>query len=654
MTGRAGRLPSLIAAFALAVSGVMPVAAEPAREAQHLARALAEGRAGDWAGAARLGARAESALVDQIILWTRLREGEGTWAEYRDFLDRNGGWPNAATIRMRGEQLIPATADPAQVIAYFGAVLPRTGKGALGLAEALAATGQDGAAEAMLRRAWPALSLSRDEQAALIGRFGEVLAGHHVARLDNLLWEERLTEASAMLTHVDPGWQALARARIAVRRDTGDVDRLIAAVPAVLADDPGLAYERFQWRVRKGHWDEAEDWLARHSDSAATLGRPDLWMARRPGLARLALGRGEVERAYRLAAENFGGEGGDFAESEWLAGYIALTRMDDPHRAVRHFERFERAVATPISLGRAGFWLALAHEAAGRPEDAAVALARAAAHQTSFYGQLAAERAGIAPDAALAEGGAPDWRQSGVMHRPLAAAGYLLHLASEEGRAIQFFRHAAESMGAAERAALAQMAIDLDRPHVGLRLAKDAASAGVVLPGQYYPMHPIAAEAWPVPTAFALAIARQESEFNPGARSPAGARGLMQLMPRTAEAVSLALGVDYDAGKLTRDPLYNARLGTTYLAEMLEMFDGSYILAAAAYNAGPSRVLRWLAELGDPRLPEVDPVMWIEAIPYGETRNYVMRVLEALHVYRARLAGEAQPMRLVADINRRG
>ncbi len=653
MSARAGGLPSLLVATVLAVAGVT-AAAEPRADARHLARALEEARSGDWAGAARFGARAKNALVDGIILWMRLREGEGNWAEYRDFLEHNGDWPNTATIRMRGERMIPADASPAEVIAYFGEALPRTGKGALALAEALAASGQEGAAAAMLRRAWPSLLLGRTEQAALISRYGDLLARHHVARLDNLLWEERLTEASAMLPHVDAGWQALARARIGLRRDAGDVDRLIAEVPAVLARDPGLAYERYQWRLRKGRWEEAEDWLLRHSRSAAALGRPELWMARRAWLARLALGRGEVERAYRLVAENFGSEGGDLAEAEWYAGYVALTRMNEPDRAIRHFERFERVVSTPISLGRAGFWLGRAHEAAGRPEEAAMAYARAAAHQTSFYGQLAAEQAGIEPDAALAANDVSDWRRSGVVRRPVVAAGYLLHLAGEEGWAVQFFRHAAESLPPAERAALAQMAIDLDRPHVGLRLAKDAATAGVVLPGQYYPMHAIAEESWAVPTEFALAIARQESEFDPGAQSPAGARGLMQLMPGTAEAMSRVAGVDYDPGRLTRDPLYNARLGTTYLAEMLEAFDGSYILAAAAYNAGPGRVRRWLEEHGDPREPDVDVVNWIESIPYGETRNYVMRVLEALHVYRARLAGQPQPMRLVADVNRSG
>jgi soluble lytic murein transglycosylase len=655
MTGRLARFPSLLLVLALlATPSVAPAPAwgQTAEQGRLLAQALEAGRSGKWVEASALAGRANSGIVSDIVFWARLREGVGSWQEYSSFLARNAAWPNIATIRRQGERTIPANADPGAVLTFFGGEPPRTGTGALRLAEALAARGRGSEAQAMIRRVWPDLALTREEQAAILARHGGLLAADHVARLDNLLWNDRLTEAEAMLPLVDAGWQALARARIGLRRDVGNTTQLINAVPERLRADPGLAHDRFQWRVRKGRWDEAEDWLAQHSVSAAALGRPEAWMARRPGLVRQALRKGNVARAYALAARNFGSEGSDYAESEWLAGFIALTRMNDPSRAIAHFQRFERAVFTPISLGRAGFWLGLAHERAGQGQAARAAFARAAQHQTSFYGQLAAERIGAPADPRLAGNGAPNWRQSAVMRSPVVQAGYLLHLAGDEARASLFLRHAAESMGANDRAALAQMAIDLGRPHIGVRLAKDAAAAGIIIPSQYYPIHDMARTQWPVPTEFALAIARQESEFNPRAVSHAGARGLMQLMPATAQTVSRQLGLGYDAGRLLSDPAYNARLGTAYLAQMLRDFGGSYILAAAAYNAGPGRVRQWIGQFGDPRRPDVDTVVWIESIPFNETRNYVMRVMEALHVYRARMNGRAEPVRLVADLNR--
>ena len=149
-----------------------------------------------------------------------------------------------------------------------------------------------------------------------------------------------------------------------------------------------------------------------------------------------------------------------------------------------------------------------------------------------------------------------------------------------------------------------------------------------------------------------MAIARQESELNPLAVSPAGARGLMQLMPGTAKKMSGELGIGYSLSGLTRDPSYNSRLGTAYLRQMLERYEGSYILMAVAYNAGPGRADRWIKEYGDPRSASVDPINWIENIPFRETRNYVMRVLEGMQVYRMRISGDVQQARISRDLTR--
>ena len=131
-------------------------------------------------------------------------------------------------------------------------------------------------------------------------------------------------------------------------------------------------------------------------------------------------------------------------------------------------------------------------------------------------------------------------------------------------------------------------------------------------------------------------MARQESRFQIDAVSSAGARGLMQLMPATAEETAGKLGVDYSKSRLTSDAEYNALLGSTYLKAQLERFDGSLILAAAAYNAGGGNANKWMRTFGDPRSDTIDPVVWIELIPVLETRTYVKRVVGNYLVYRAR------------------
>ncbi|MBT4618677.1 MAG: transglycosylase SLT domain-containing protein [Gammaproteobacteria bacterium] len=139
-----------------------------------------------------------------------------------------------------------------------------------------------------------------------------------------------------------------------------------------------------------------------------------------------------------------------------------------------------------------------------------------------------------------------------------------------------------------------------------------------------------------IPVQWSLAIARQESSFMTDAKSSAGALGVMQLMPATAKQVAAKIGVSYPNNRSLTSPDLNIRLGTNYLAQMLRKFDNNRILASAAYNAGPGRVNQWLN-------PDVPFDVWIEIIPFTETRNYVQNVLMFSSIYSRRM-NERQPL----------
>ena len=277
----------------------------------------------------------------------------------------------------------------------------------------------------------------------------------------------------------------------------------------------------------------------------------------------------------------------------------------------------------------------------------------AAQYQTSFYGQLAAEKIGFTSDKTLAEGQeVGDWRSAEFTKTSPVRAGILLHYADEQNLMRWFFTHVAEELTETQSVQLAEIALELDRPFVALGVAKEAAKNGFVIPKSYFPVTDLATYSVDVDPEVAMSIARRESELNPEAVSPAGARGLMQIMPGTARQVADNIGADYSKSRLTSDWRYNAKLGTAYLGGLLEQYDGSYILAFAGYNAGPHRANQWISRFGDPRDAIVDQVDWIEHIPFRETRNYVMRVMESLHVYRARLSGETVPLQLSSDLSR--
>ncbi len=648
------RVQALIAVIIAALVGAGPLVAQTGQQdGSALARAIDATDAEQWDQADVLARQAGDPIARDIVEWIRLRKGADDWAAYRAFLARNPDWPGLTLLHIKGEAVIPDDADPAEIVEYFRRIHARTGTGVLRLARALEAVGKPKAARAQILRAWRSFSLSKEETAEFLGRYGKMLAPYHVARLDMLLWRGLRSQAEVLYPLVPSAYVSLARARLALRTGKRGVDALIRAVPAKLRDDPGLAYERVSWRLRKGLYESARDLLIKRSVSVAKLGRPAKWAGIRRNMARRELREGNKKRAYVIAANHFLASGPDYADLEWLAGYISLRKFNNPDRALLHFRNFRAAVGTPISFGRAGYWLGRAYDAKGDRKNAHKAYEFAARYQTSFYGQLAAERIGAKPDVQLAGvQKAPDWRKAPFVNSPLIRAAWLLNRADRPRLAEQFVRKQAEGADGPAFQELAEMAMDMGRPNIAVRLSKWAARKGYILPRTYFPVTDLARQKFGLAPEVAMAIARRESELDQTIISPAGARGLMQVMPRTARKMTKALGLPYSKAKLIEDWKYNAQIGSAYLAEQLKDFNGSYILAFAAYNAGPSRVRSWIQKYGDPRRDDVDQIDWIENIPFKETRNYVMRVIESLHVYRARLTGRTPRHMITRDLKR--
>ena len=637
----------MIRALVLALGlQTLPAQADTA-QAMRTALDLASGK--DWTGALSV---APSGVGRDVIEWQRLRAGDGRLGEYEEFLARRPDWPGLPLLREKGETAVARSDDPARVIAWFKAGQPETGTGALAYVRALLAEGRAAEAETEAMRAWAELVFSADDEKAMIALLPEAVGFVHELRLDTLLWEGRTREAERMLPRVSKDLQALARARIALQAESKGVTGLIEAVPKSRAGDAGLAYDRFIWRMKKDLYDEALELVLERSTSAEALGRPAAWAERRAILARYLMRTGDPKDAYRVAANHFlptDSGASAYADLEFLAGFIALRRLNDPATAEKHFQHLLAGVSTPISLARAHYWIGRAQEAAGK--DGSGSYKAAAAHQTAFYGLLAAERLGLSLDEKLlAKPSTPDWRGAAFTQSSVLAATELLLKAGDRTLAKRFLLHLGESQDANGLAQMADMAMDWGEPHLALLVAKAAAERGLILPHAYYPTPGFVPDGLKVSRALALSIARRESEFDPAARSSADARGLMQVLPGTAKLMAQKLGKDFDASKLIADPAYNVTMGAAYLSEMAEEFGPSIALIASGYNAGPGRPRRWIGEFGDPRRADVDVVDWVETIPFAETRTYVMRVAEGVVIYRAKLKGAVGPVRITEEL----
>lgn len=608
--------------------------------------------AGDWPGAAAAAAEISPA-AQSLVEWTRLRAGEGAFADYVAFLAAHPHWPGLERLRTRGEAAIPpAHVDPAAVVAYFTDRQPQTAAGVLRLAEALTTLSRAPEAEAAVIEAWLTLPLDAAGEVEILEIWGELLTEVHAARADALLWRGQAEAAARLVPRLSGDALLLTAARLA-EAGIGDRAAALAALPAPLRDDPGLAHARFSRLADNGDYTDAVALLLARSGDPASLGQPARWASWRATLARWAMREGRPDEAYLLATQHFltAEDSETYADLEWLAGYLALRYRDDPALALTHFARVEAAAKGPITLTRAAYWTGRALEAQGDP-TAAEAYGRAARFQTAFYGLLAAEKLGQSLDPALVGGSAADWRDGNLLGRDLTQAMLYLLSAGDLNNAALFASRYGQDLDPATLEQLGGLFAALDQPFLAVIAGKQAADRGIVVPGLYLPLHRLATlPDLPVAPELALAIARRESEFNATVQSPVGARGLMQVMPGTGEEVAADLGIAFDLGLLSSDWEYNARIGTAYLAELIGDFGQSPVMVAAGYNAGPGRPLSWMAQRGDPRRGEVDVIDWIEHIPFAETRTYVMRVTEAIPAYRARLTGETGPIAFTALLN---
>lgn len=652
-------------AVLIALSGAPPARAAgdvplPSADDQMLyfARdALKAADARKWERAHALAAQVADPLLEKLITWLELTDANTApgFAELSRFIAANPDWPRIGALEEKAERaLVREGVRDTEALAWLTAHPPVSRDGRVRLAQALEGLGREEEAVALLRRIWIEEDFSAGDSKAFYRAHKKILTPEdHVARLDRLLWDERTSAARRMLPLVDEGHGKLAEARLRLIERAGGVDPAIAAVPAELRDDPGLAFDRLTWRRKKGFDDAARAILL---DPPADLVRPELWWRERAIEVRAALDEGYISDAYTLAADNRLPPGPERADAEWLAGWIALSFLGESDEAFQHFAAMRAVVTYPISIARASYWAGRAMEAMGNEEAARNWYLDAAQQWHTYYGQLAAVTLHAAGIKAWPLEVAPiETRNAALKDSEIARLAELLAGIGAGDHLQPFLLTLARlSKSPADAAYAARLALVAGQPQLSIKVAKEATKRGYAIVPYAYPLVslPFDPAAIGPEEALLLAVVRQESAFDAQAVSSAGARGLMQLMPSTARQVARVLKVAASTERLTGDPAYNVLLGRTYLGSLLDAYDGSYVLALAAYNAGPSNVRRWIRRYGDPRDPDVDIVDWVELIPFNETRNYIQRVLEGLQVYRLLLGGSQPEPLLVHDLER--
>ncbi len=612
--------------------------AAPAATAPAMKTALDLVSSGDKAGAFKL-AEALPAVQRRAVQWAAIYYGNGDIPSdsVLAFTADAPEFARGSLFKTRLEQAVTREKPGGdRVIKLLGGSMPNTVYARIALAQAYLADGQKQRAGSIARAIWTENFLDKGTEELVLDRLGSLLdRDAHWARAQHLMMHDRATGAERLLQYLTPAQRTLVEGRNATSRNAKDAKKLLDAVDPSLHGNPVYLFSRAQRARQFELWDDAIGWLDKVEGTP--IDAEEFWYERR-ALSRQLLALGEVRRAYRAVDGYREGPQGRLVEAHFHAGWIALSFLKDAAAAATHFEAMTKHSTLPDSVTQANYWLGRARQDLDDAEGASAAFRAAAKFGTVFYGQLAREALGE-PSTEIRD--MPDWQEAEAEFEgnELVQAVRLLADNGHREMAVPLLRSfASDFQAGGELLLAARLAQSLDSHHLTISIADTAERRGFPLdlfnfPEDGLPRTRIAS----TDVAAVYAIARQESRFQIDAVSSAGARGLMQLMPATAEETAGKLGVDYSKGRLTSDPEYNTLLGSTYLKAQLERFDNSLVLAAAAYNAGGGNANKWMKLYGDPRSDKIDPVVWIELIPVLETRNYVKRVVGNYMVYRARL-----------------
>jgi soluble lytic murein transglycosylase len=598
-------------------------------------------------------------VAKKLVEWAILRNDDGgaDFSRYMAFINANPNWPSITTLRRKAEAILfQDRHDAATIRAYFGSNKPLSAKGRLALARALMAQGDRKGAEALVREVWRTNSISQDVELKVQEQFGEFLTrADHKARMDRRLYEKDDTEAGLRAaTRLGGHEPAIAKARIAMLGKGGD-NKLVEAVPASAHNDIGYKLAKIQMLRRADKAVEAAALMATipQLDDSHDL---DEWWIERRLLVRKLLDENDPKRAYIVARDATPPTRDNYrAEHQFTAGWVALRYLNDPTTAAVHFKKVTEAAENPIALARGLYWQGRAAEALKKPQEARQHYQAAARFPTAYYGQIARAKAGLGEITLNSPPALSAAERSALAKSEVVRAAELLYAAD----ARDLLNAAMADLGDKSDdiptlVMLGELAHKYQDPRGMLLVGKLALARGHPLDHAAFPtvgLPRYTAIGPEVEPALVYSIARQESWFNPKTVSSANAMGFMQVTPAAGKYLAKKFNVTYDQKRLLSDNVYNLQMGAAELGDLIKDYRGSYIMSFAAYNAGRGRVRDWVARYGDPRDPKVDPIDWVERIPFSETRNYVQRVMENAQVYRVQFGGGSKLL-IEADLRR--
>lgn len=637
--------PCLLLTSALCAS--QPAFAQTAANPATLTSNTSSPSANEWDRARAVQMQSHDMATHQAVdRWRLLTASDRMgFGAYASFLTTFPGYPQEAKLRGYAEKALGSESpDSTTLIAFFDRYPPISSIAAGRYATALTYLRRADAGQKAVA-AWRAGSLSTNDESTLLSFYRDRLTpDDHDARMDALLWQGERTQAERQISFVSTNRRSGFMERLSLLQGAAPGSFGVPTDPALLRD-PGYIYNRAVQARTSGNLPAAISLLSTRAPLSQPVQNPEKWLRE---LLTAAKGAGS-DSAVRIATsidEAFPAGTDisklsfrvrdDYTSLVWLGGTKALWGLRDPRRAAPLFYRYGAAAQTPGTRSKGFYWAGRAMAKAGDTTGAKRYFEMAAVYPENFYGQLSLEQLGRPmPNLDVIPQARPSSAERAAFNaKPITRAVRGVARDADWRTGVQFFREISDqAQSEADHVLVAELAREIGRRDLGVILGQSAHAEG------YSSFGRIAFPEMPIPAGgnwiMAHALTRQESQFAQNAVSHAGASGLMQLMPGTAREQAGKMGLSYNQSMLISDPTYNVKLGDAFFARMMDYYGGATPLAVGAYNAGPGNVNKWLAANGDPRTGAVEWVDWIERIPFSETKNYIMRVLENAVVYQS-------------------
>jgi len=590
-----------------------------------------------------------SELVKKIIITRSIFNNKCSHISFDyvvNFVEQYPNWSQNESIKKRMESLASLNIDRRIIAQWFSKNSPKTPEGYKHYAMSLSSPSKD-----ILKQAWINGTFNEKEMSDFLRSYAELLTYQdHVARIESLLWSDRLSEAKEMLSFIKKDDQRKYVARMAIASKDANLEKIFHKLHKADKYDSGVLYSYFKYKKSKKLPVTSEE-LSLATHIPIDVKNADKWWEMRSYYVRELMQMHKYREAYRLVINHSCKERLHITQAEWLAGFISLRFLHKPHFALKHFENVYNNSSRPITLARGAYWIARSYKDLRDSKQSVKWFEIAAQYGNTFYGQMSQHELGyktlrLPKEKVLSQ---QDLQKFSKLEGPKIIE--LLIKYNQNHLVLVYLKNLFSISGNAEYVAyIMHLLKDSDSHSLKVEAAREAAFYGVFKKDYAYPI-PFQIKKPMIESSLIYSIIRQESSFEQTAVDPTDGRGLMQLIPPTARKMAKSLGVSYDEERLLKSIDYNIMLGSKHLADHIKYYNGSYLLAIPSYNAGSHRVDRWVRLNGDPRkMKDLYKVLdWIERIPFSTTRDYVHRILENLQIYRSIIKQDAS-LHIVKDL----